>query len=123
MNITEIAFTCYPVTDIPKARAFYEGVLGLKPDFLGRPEAETPWVEYQIGPHTLTIGCGGDWKPSRDGGGVALEVSDFDAAVEKLRAANVPFRSEPYDGPICRMVPVFDPDGNTVVIHQRKKKD
>ena len=31
IKVTEIAFTCYPVTDMPRARAFYEGVLGLKP--------------------------------------------------------------------------------------------
>jgi len=29
--ITEIAFTGTPVTDIKRAREFYEGVLGLKP--------------------------------------------------------------------------------------------
>lgn len=30
IKVTEIAFTGYPVTDIPRARAFYEGVLNLK---------------------------------------------------------------------------------------------
>jgi len=30
MQITEIAFTDYPVTDVPRARAFYEGVLQQK---------------------------------------------------------------------------------------------
>ncbi|OYT22739.1 MAG: glyoxalase, partial [Nitrospira sp. UW-LDO-02] len=30
MNVTDIAFTCYPVTDLQRARRFYEGVLGLK---------------------------------------------------------------------------------------------
>ena len=29
--ITEIAFTGTPVTDMQRARAFYEGVLGLRP--------------------------------------------------------------------------------------------
>ena len=29
MKITEIAFTCYPVTDVARSRAFYEGILGL----------------------------------------------------------------------------------------------
>ena len=28
----EIAFTAYPVTDVGRARRFYEGVLGLKPN-------------------------------------------------------------------------------------------
>ena len=27
----EIAFVAYPVTDVARARKFYEGVLGLKP--------------------------------------------------------------------------------------------
>ena len=30
LQVIEIAFSAYPVTDIPRARAFYEGVLGLK---------------------------------------------------------------------------------------------
>lgn len=42
----EIAFTGTPVTDIERARAFYEGVLGLKPTM----EADGGlWVEYDIG--------------------------------------------------------------------------
>lgn len=28
MKVTEIAFSCYPVTDVARAREFYEGVLG-----------------------------------------------------------------------------------------------
>jgi len=31
MKVTEIAFTGAPVTDMKRARAFYEGVLGFKP--------------------------------------------------------------------------------------------
>jgi hypothetical protein len=31
MKVTEIAFTGYPVTNLKRARQFYEGVLGLKP--------------------------------------------------------------------------------------------
>ena len=32
MNIKDIAFVCCAVSDISRARAFYEGVLGLKPN-------------------------------------------------------------------------------------------
>ena len=35
LQVTEIAFTCYPVTDMARARNFYEGVLGLKPTASG----------------------------------------------------------------------------------------
>ena len=30
LKVSEIAFSCYAVTDMPRARAFYEGVLGLQ---------------------------------------------------------------------------------------------
>ena len=28
IKVTELAFCCYAVTDMPRARAFYEGVTG-----------------------------------------------------------------------------------------------
>ena len=31
INVKEVAFSCYAVTDMDRARKFYEGVLGLKP--------------------------------------------------------------------------------------------
>ena len=31
MRVTEIAYTGTPVTNLERARAFYEGVLGLEP--------------------------------------------------------------------------------------------
>ena len=50
MKATNIAFTGIPVTDMKRARDFYEGVLGLKPseDF-----SEGVWIEYEIGPGTI----------------------------------------------------------------------
>ena len=116
----EIAFTVYAVTDIPKARAFYEGVLGLVPndDFPATPDSM--WIEYNIGPGSLSIGCSPDWKPSSDGAVAALEAIDFDAVMKKLKDAQVPFKLEPQDFPTCRMAVVYDPDKNCVCIHQRK---
>jgi predicted enzyme related to lactoylglutathione lyase len=116
MKVTEVAFSAYPVTDLPRARAFYEGVLGLQAEPIKNPH----WIEYKIGEHYLGIGRAEGWKPSSDGCSVALEVEDFDAAVATLREANVRFRMEPFPTPVCRMAMVFDPDGNTIVIHKRK---
>lgn len=118
-NITEIAFCCYAVTDVPRAREFYEGVLGLKTSHT----VDTPggkWVEYDIGGGTLAIGSAPGWNPSPDGACVALEVADFDDAVAHLRTSNAKFRMEPFASPVCQMAMVFDPDGNTVCIHKRK---
>jgi len=120
MKVVEIAFTCYPVTDLQRARRFYEGVLGLKESrFFGTNEQG--FVEYDIGPGTLAIVNGApDWKPSPGGGSVGLEVEDFDAAIARLRSSGCPFRLEPMETPVCHMAVVSDPDGNFVTIHRRK---
>ena len=62
MKAKNIAFTGIPVTDIKRARAFYEGVLGLK---ASGEFGDGVWIEYDIGADTLAIGSVGDqWKPS-----------------------------------------------------------
>jgi predicted enzyme related to lactoylglutathione lyase len=115
----EIAFVAYPVTDIARARKFYEGVLGLKPN--APVKSENPqWIEYDIGPGTLGIGCSSQWLPSKDGPSLALEVEDFDAAVTTLREHNVPIIIGPMELPSCHMATVRDPDGNKLTIHRRK---
>lgn len=120
MKVVGIAFTSYPVTDLTRARQFYEGVLGLtEARFFGKES--TGFVEYDIGPGTLGIGNGApDWKPSAGGGSVALEVDDFDAAIARLKASSCAFRLEPMETPVCHMAVVSDPDGNSVMIHRRK---
>ncbi len=120
IKVSEIAFSCYAVTDMPRARSFYEGVLGLAPTMVH----DTPhgnWVEYSFGPHTLALGSAPAFKPNPDGCSVALEVEDFDAAVAQLKSSGVKFRIEPLQTPVCRMTMVFDPDGNSVCLHKRNK--
>jgi len=120
MTITEIAFSSYPVTDIPRARNFYEGVLHLKVTSEMDLGEQGHWIEYDIGPGTLGIGRSPAWKPSSDGCTVALEVTDFDEAVTSLKAASVPIKMGPIETPVCRMIMISDPDGNVLIIHKRK---
>jgi predicted enzyme related to lactoylglutathione lyase len=118
MRATNIAFTGVPVTDMKRARAFYEGVLGLKAsaDF-----SEGVWIEYEIGDATLAIGSVGEqWKPSPDGTSVAIEVDDFEGAIKDLKAAGAKFDTENVESPVCRMAVVQDPDGNKIIIHKLK---
>lgn len=118
MKIIEIAFTGTPVTDIKRARAFYEGVLGLKP---AKEFAGGMWVEYDLGNGTFGIGCYGEvWKPSSDGTCVAFEVDDLDAEVEQLKSAGVTFVVAATDTPVCCFAIICDPDGNRIMIHRRK---
>ena len=119
MKFTEVAFTCYPVTDLAASRAFYEGVLGLTPATI-TPMGDGGWVEYELGPHTLAIGMAPGWLPSADGPSCGLETDDFDGAVAKLREANVSFKMEPFETPVCHMAMALDPAGNVIIIHKRK---
>ena len=119
IKITEIAFACYPVRDIAQARAFYEGVLGLKPTKV-RDTLDAQWIEYELGLNTLALSCAPGWKPGPDGCTVALEVEDFDAAIARLRVHGVKFSVEPFPTPVCRIAMILDPSGNTLCIHKRK---
>jgi extradiol dioxygenase family protein len=113
----EIAFTAYCVTDMPRARKFYEEVLCLKPS----RELSENFIEYDLGPGTLVVVCSPDiWQPSDKGTAIALEVEDFPTAVEHMKRNQIPFAIGPMDFPTCNMFGVRDPDGNMITFHKRK---
>ena len=67
IRITEVAFVAYPISDIPRARNFYENVLGLSPGAMddeieGMPGKQ--WIEYEVGNVTLAISNA--WEPSTE---------------------------------------------------------
>src|SRR5204863_441290 len=118
MKATNIAFTGIPVTDIKRARAFYEGALGLKP---AGEFAEGAWIEYEIGNGTFGIGNYGDqWKTSDQGTMVAFECDDLDAMVERVKQSGATVKMDIMDTPVCRFTIVADPDGNSVMLHKRR---
>jgi catechol 2,3-dioxygenase-like lactoylglutathione lyase family enzyme len=118
MKILESSFFGYPVTDMARARKFYEGILGLKPT---KEPTTVPWIEYELGNATLGLGAYGDgWKSSPDGAMLALEVDDYEKALAELKAAGVPFSFDGMDTPVCNFAIVRDPDGNALMIHKRK---
>ena len=121
-NATAIAFTCYPVTDMARARKFYETVLGLKATTAYGSEGGMQWTEYDIASGTLALGCGApDWRPREDGAALALEVEDFEQAIAHLRATNAKFKVEPMASPVCHMAFIYDTEGNLICIHKRRK--
>ena len=123
INTTAFAFTAYPVTDLTRARAFYEGLLGLQPATAWEG-AGKGWIEYELGDACLAItnSSGDQWKPSASGPALALEVADFPAAVAALRAAQTKFAVEPMEFPPCHFAAVLDPDGNQLIIHHKKAR-
>jgi len=119
IKIQSVAFTSYPVTDLTRARAFYEGVLGLKYE-TGSEKDGMGFAEYEVGGGYFSILTGvPNWSPSDHGPGIAFEVEDFDAAIADLREKRVEFAMEPFPTPVCRMALIFDPDRNQVIIHKR----
>src|SRR3982750_3770191 len=110
MKINNIAFVGIPVTDVQRARKFYEEVLGLT---VSEEMMDGKWIEYTVGDHTLAIAnVGEQWKPSDQGTGAALEMEDFEQAIKQLRIEGVPFAAEPFETPCCHMAEVRDRDGN-----------
>ncbi|MBL9192642.1 MAG: VOC family protein [Opitutaceae bacterium] len=119
IRVKEIAFTGYPVTDMPRARAFYEGLLHLVPSTTFEHEGKS-WIEYDVGASTLAITNMSDrWKPSADGPSAALEVENFDEAIAAAKAAGITFYIEPMDSSVCWLAVVADPDGNAIALHHR----
>lgn len=122
MKIKEFAFVAYAVKDMKRARRFYEKILGFKPGSVWRGKSSA-FVEYYLGADTLALGFGSDeFRPGKTGATVALEVSDFDAWVQKLKKAKVRFLMECFDTPVCRMVLIQDTEGNQLMLHERKGK-
>ncbi len=121
MKIKAIGFVGIPVTDIQRAREFYEGVLGLKvsDEMMGGK-----WIEYAMDDDTLAIAnVGEQWTPADQGTAVAFEVEDFDKAVKRLKDQHVRFAAEAFETPCCRMAVVQDPDGNKLIIHKLKPEN
>jgi predicted enzyme related to lactoylglutathione lyase len=121
VKVKAIAFIGYPVTDVGRARGFYENVLGLKPSMAHEVSPGQWWIEYEIEGTALALT--NMWSPSgqsQSGPTLALEVADLDVAVESLRAQNIPFLYGPMDTPVCRLAGITDPDGNGLTLHQRK---
>jgi predicted enzyme related to lactoylglutathione lyase len=121
MKIKNIAFVGIPVTDMKCARDFYERVLRLA---VADEMMSGKWIEYTIGDNTLAIAnVGEQWKPSDQGTGAALEVENFDEAINQLRKQGVLFAAEPFETPCCHMAVVQDPDGNKLIIHKLKPEN
>jgi len=120
MKVQALAFVGIPVTDVKRARGFYEGVLGLS---AAEVMMGGQWIEYDLGNNTIAIAnVGPQWMPSDQGTGAALEVDDFEGAVKWLKDQHVPFAVEACESPCCRMAIIQDPDGNNIVIHKLKSE-
>ncbi len=119
IQVKEFAFVFHPVTDIDRARKFYEGFLGLKTGFQIEFAPGQWWIEYDVAGQALALS---NAMPGKPASALALEVADLDDALAAAKSAGIPIANEVMDFPPCRMCRVKDPDGNEIGLHQRKAK-
>lgn len=119
--LKKVAFTMLPVQDATRARAFYEGTLGLT---RGSAASNGVWTEYDLpGGGCLALFANDDIKPSATAGSsIALEVDDLDALIARLKGEGVQFKAEMIHSPVCRMSVMLDSEGNAVILHELEKK-
>jgi predicted enzyme related to lactoylglutathione lyase len=119
--LKKVAFTMFPVQDAQRARAFYEGTLGLT---VGSHSPNGVWTEYDLpGGGCLALFANKDIKSSGEAGAsVAFEVDDLDALIARLKGEGVRFKSEMVHSPVCRMSVILDSEGNAIILHELNKR-
>lgn len=97
MKIHSLLHCSLLVEDLARARAFYEGVLGLTPS-LSRPAMSFDGVWYELGAQQIHLLClpnpdKGVVRPKHGGRDrhVALGVSSIAELAMKLEAAGIPY--------------------------------
>ncbi len=117
-TVTGVDFLTVFVKDYPAAQKFYGETLGLEHavDY-----EKIPAGEYETGNLTLQVmdaaSVGQEFKPS--GNPIALHVEDVEAARAELESKGVEFLAETIDSGVCHMAIFKDPDGNTLMFHNR----
>ncbi len=119
----KIAFTMYPVTDMARAKSFYEETLGLPP---AKESVSGKWIEFDLpqgGCLALTTMGQGIEPSSQAGGSLAFEVEDIQEIVKTLKAKGVTFKMDLFESPVCHMATALDSEGNAFMLHQIKKSN
>lgn len=113
MGLKGIDTVFYQVCNMNRAVEFYEGVLGLP---LLRREGKD-WAEFDTG--AVRLALSGELAVAPQGGGatVVLSTDDLDGLQAQLREKGVRMGSIDDLGG-ARMLDVFDPDGNQLVVLQ-----
>lgn len=116
-TIKGIDIAAYLVKDPQAAIAFYRDVMGMTPTAI---DDEGRGSEFTL-PDGSTFGV---WKPEEggQGGAIMFAVEDAKAAVELYRSRGLQV-SDVTESPVCYMAFASDPEGNMIIIHQRKVDD
>jgi len=112
-------FIVYEVSDFDRAVNFYTEILGLK---LTKKIDSFGWAEFDVYPTTLALGSTEHEArlPSTGGASIALAVAGLSAFVDTLKNKKVRILREVGETPVCCMAMIEDPDGNRIILHERK---
>ena len=118
----EYASVRYLVEDVGAAIDFYTGHLGFTLNMSAAPAfADVLRGRLRLllsGPASSGARATPADAATPGGNRIHLEVDDLDAEIARLRAADLPFRSDLVAGPGGRQVLIADPDGNLVELFQ-----
>ena len=112
-----MSFVAYAVSDVPRARRFYQDVVGLQP---GESFGDN-FVEFNVGGTTFAIDGEPPGIAPGSSSGATFEVDDVVAMRATLIERGVPV-TDVHESPVCRFAFATDPDGNGFGIHQRKSE-
>ena len=118
MKVKAVDFVAYTVSDMNRAEAFYRDVLGLNV-LTPRGEPGTRgngFMELEAGGTAIGLT---QMEPLPNAA-MALAVDDVKEAIEELRGQGVTVGMEPVETGDCFIAAISDPDGNQIIIHQRK---
>lgn len=115
-QVTGTDISGFLVRDPQAMIAFYRDVLGITPTEI---DPEGRGAEFTLSDGT-TFGV---WKTEsgETGGFTMLAVDDIHAAREAMVARGMEF-SPVDESPVCHMAFAKDPEGNAVIIHERKRQ-
>ena len=118
MKITGVDFIAVPTRDFEQADEFYGDVLGLE---RSKRWGNMPAGEFETGSLTIAVmqsdAFGMEFQPHTHP--VALHVDDVEKARAELEAKGIEFPADTIDSGVCHMAHFRDPDGNTLMFHNR----
>jgi catechol 2,3-dioxygenase-like lactoylglutathione lyase family enzyme len=125
MGISDVAVVSVPVSDQDRAKKFYTDTLGFR---LLRDDDSVPGIRWiQVAPSgggtALTLVTWFDTMPPGSVRGLVLYCDDLDADYQRLQAGGVEFDQPPVTQPWATEAVLHDPDGNQLVLQQKRVPD
>ena len=118
--IRAVDFVMYCSQDPKKLRAWYQKIFGLRKG----DEWNAFWSEFRTEPVSFCInGPNRTQKKDWDWAGtpaIAFAVDDIQAAAASCRKRKIRLLKGPIETSVCWMLFIADPEGNRIVLHQRK---